>query len=575
MLRCAESCVLRFNEDVNVTVFTLWTTLTTIGIAVVFGDELAPESRLLQEESEKTLEGCISCHKSSSKGFVSGHHFGEASCTLCHYGRPEEGTEQGAHVGLIAFPGNLPNARRTCGRCHLEHVEAVQSSRMATGVGIVTTTRELFAESPRIGQTATLSTLGSSPADSLLRKLCSGCHLNQEKNHHVLNPTNDRGGGCLACHINSYPEDAHPQLTARVSDARCFGCHSRSSRISLSYAGIGEVEHAALQSPDHSKLGQLDDGRLIEFLQPDVHHRAGMSCIDCHTSSGVMGIDQQEKDQNQSPDILCADCHRNTSARLDLDAWPKKLAGQVNRIPFNLHEGQKFLTTKRQGTPLWHIEIGSRENVLYRKQGGGSLPIPSWTRQNHPYQAEHQRLSCSACHSTWAPQCYGCHTAYDSKGNQWDHLAKEETAGVWTEQRWDIVNGPPPLGVTSDNRVVPVVPGMIMTLDHPDLEKTIFKRRFAPITPHTTGTARSCDSCHRSPVALGLGRGQLKRQNGLWTFIPALQQLEDGLPADGWASLNTKTTTQPPTAETRPFNSDEIYRILDAIPESSSREALH
>lgn len=539
----------------------------TVAVATVFaGDGPAPASTPQTVKTGNTPEGCVVCHDPVRRGFVDAHRFGEVNCTLCHGGRPDATAEPDAHVGLIAFPGNLSNADRTCGRCHSDHVKAVQVSPMATGAGIVASTRALFAEPPGVGETATLSGLGFSPADVLMRKLCASCHLNQDKASHSLDPTTDRGGGCLACHINSYPQGAHPSLTARVSDARCFGCHSRSSRISLNYAGLAEVEPAALQRPDPSTLGRLDDGRLVEFLQPDIHHRAGMSCTDCHTASGVMGIDRPKRGADKGPDILCVDCHSNQSARLGLEAWPKKLAGQINRIPFAVQPGQKFLRTKRRGTPLWHIEVRNTEQWLYRKHGSGRLAVLTWTRQSHPLQAQHERLSCSACHSAWAPQCYGCHSSYDAGGNQWDHVAQETTLGEWQEQRWDLLNGPPPLGVTPDNRIVPVVPGMIMTVDHPDLAKTIFRRRFAPIAPHTTGRARSCDSCHRSSIALGLGRGWLRKVNGRWTFIPVMEQLEDGLPADAWTGLHGRPGTESSSDDVRPFNTNEIHRILDAVP---------
>lgn len=87
--------------------------------------------------------------------------------------------------------------------------------------------------------------------------------------------------------VESYPDEAHPALTARVSDARCFGCHSRSGRISLSYAGLAEVDGST--EPDAKAGLRLPDGRPIARLPADVHYLAGMSCIDCHTSIGLMG----------------------------------------------------------------------------------------------------------------------------------------------------------------------------------------------------------------------------------------------------------------------------------------------
>jgi hypothetical protein len=162
------------------------------------------------------------------------------------------------------------------------------------------------------------------------------------------------------------------------------------------------------------------------------------------------------------------------------------------------------------------------------------------------------------------PQCYGCHTEYDPQATQKDHLLNKQTEGRWKEQRWDVRSDLPPLGVTKDDVIKPFVPGMIMTIAHPDWPTDKFRRRFAPSEPHTTGKSRSCESCHRSSIALGLGQGTFKKTGNEWTFIATEKSLEDGLAADAWTALEQATTDQPVSAGSRPFNHSEILRILDA-----------
>jgi hypothetical protein len=67
---------------------------------------------------------------------------------------------------------------------------------------------------------------------------------------------------------------------------------------------------------------------------------------------------------------------------------------------------------------------------------------------------------------------------------------QRETPGRWNEQRWDVRSGLPPLGITAENTIRPFVPGMIMTIKHPDWEGQKFKRLFASTEPHTTGKSR-------------------------------------------------------------------------------------
>jgi len=88
---------------------------------------------------------------------------------------------------------------------------------MHTGRGIVEVTRQVLGESVSTAHTGSLQTLGNSVADSMLRKQCASCHIGQTKTEHRHDVMWDRGGGCLACHVDDYPENAHPALP----DAYC------------------------------------------------------------------------------------------------------------------------------------------------------------------------------------------------------------------------------------------------------------------------------------------------------------------------------------------------------------------
>jgi hypothetical protein len=509
-------------------------------------------------------ERCVVCHREAARGFTQGHAFAIAHCTRCHHGDAAATDQEQAHRGLIAFPGGLDNAQEVCGDCHPEQVAAVDRGLMHSGRGMVAVTRRVFGGHLLAVGGDTLGSLGSGPADSLLRKLCASCHLGQPKRAHALDVTRDRGGGCLACHINAYPGDTHPALTAKVEDGRCFGCHSRSGRIALSYAGLAELDEAGIAQRDPGPLGRLADGRWVESRPADVHHRAGMACIDCHTATGLMGPTEGAGDQREAVDIACEDCHRNTPVRLDSARWPERYRGLQRRIPYPVGPDQVFLTTARSGTPLWHIEVRDDGPYLHRKIAGGVLRIPQYTEASHPLAHAHARLTCAACHSQWAPQCYGCHLEYDPQGRQWDHLVRGVTPGRWRERSWDTRNGLPTLGVTRDDRIEVFVPGMILTLVHPDWQRRRFGRYFAALSPHTSGRARSCASCHRSPSALGLGRGVLRRAEGGWSFIARDDPLADGLPADAWTDLSGARKGAAIPEGGRPFDRAERSRVLDA-----------
>jgi len=507
---------------------------------------------------------CLLCHAEMAAGFASAHTFAANDCTRCHGGDPDAGRLPQAHRDLIAFPGGSDNAATACGGCHDDKVQAVAHSLMQTGGGMVRTTRRALGEPEAIDGHADLAHLTHSPADSLLRKQCASCHLGQKKRAHRLDPMNDRGGGCLACHINDYPKHAHPALSATVSDARCFGCHSRSGRISLSYAGLAETDTKA------GNALHLPDGRTVEHRPADVHYTSGMGCIDCHTEVGIMGIGNTATHKAAAVDIGCADCHDNRQPTIDAAHWPARFRALLPKVPFKVTTGTRFLVTTRHRTPLWNVELRKDGAWLHPKRGGPPLRIPPYTAKAHPMAVEHSRLRCDSCHSQWAPQCYSCHLSYDATGAQWDHVERTVTPGAWHERRGDVRSGLPPLGVDAHGKIVPVVPGMIMTATHPDWPKPKFLRRFAALAPHTTGPARDCASCHRSSTALGLGTGRLARTPHGWAFAPAMGPLQDGLPADAWTALDRPL--HPTQDGVRPLTASEMRRILDAaVAETPSR----
>ena len=491
--------------------------------------------------AEAVGNSCVQCHATKISGFATGHVFGASNCVSCHAGDSTATAEDKAHVELIAFPGELGNAMHSCGGCHSDKVASVANSLMHTGRGIVDVTRRLIDGTSGPQDTINFQSLGDSVADSLLRKQCASCHLGQSKTEHRHDVMRDRGGGCLACHINDYPDNAHPALTVHVSDARCFGCHSRSGRISLSYTGLAEVD-ASATTGKRSAL-RLPDGRPVERKPADVHYLAGMSCIDCHTGVGLMGIANHATHQRDAVDISCTDCHQN------------------NRSPMG---AANFLATEKNHTRLSHIEQRTDGLWLHTKNTGRLLKIPNLDPSHHAEDTDHDRLECVTCHSQWAPQCFGCHIDYDPNGKQWDHIERVDTDGRWTEQRSDVRNGLAALGVNQRDRVDLFVPGMIMTVAHPDWDKDKFVRVFGTLSPHTTGPSRTCVSCHRSSAALGLGQGEITDQQGEKHFVPAFERLQDTLPLDAWTNLEHSLGGHGPVEGQRPLTRDEMESVLNA-----------
>jgi hypothetical protein len=163
-----------------------------------------------------------------------------------------------------------------------------------------------------------------------------------------------------------------------------------------------------------------------------------------------------------------------------------------------------------------------------------------------------------------------------------DLLDGTTTRGAWTETAGGFSAQPPTLGVRTVSQIVKsssrqidrslidtFIPGMILTFDRNEAPggapAHVFRRLYARAFSHTIAKgARTCQSCHADPVALGYGEGKLVYEHeGRWRFDPAQAPGPDGLPADAWTGfLRERSAGASTRPDARPFTVDEQRRIL-------------
>lgn len=449
------------------------------------------------------VEGCLACH-AAMRGVGPAH--AAIGCSPCHLGDPEARGATEAHSGMEVIAGDLATVGRSCGQaaCHPVEAARVLGSLMAGAPGILAVDRFAFGErkTPDGEDRDDLRAQGASattPAEAHARQLCASCHLGAKKEQRGDLGELGRGGGCTACHLAPPHErsDAggalHPEVSAVIPERRCTGCHARSGRIALSFHGVVELE------PDDRRVtGKLRDGRSTGRAPPDVHAKAGMTCLDCHTEREVMGDGTSHRHVHEALDVGCADCHGEpTVAPRDEDreavaerlrvSWAKRGLPPISSGP-PLHT--------RAGTPLWRTDAEARTLTLVETGARRSLPLAS----PKPYHTMpgHERLSCQACHSAWAPRCRSCHTRLDPAGTAVDHLSGKTVTGSWVERAGQNDFGPPLLALGPRGRIEPFVEGMTLRIEGA-APQPIDRTLFAPLDPHTTSKARTCASCHAPP----------------------------------------------------------------------------
>lgn len=446
-------------------------------------------------EKKKSVEGeipilttgrpelCLICHKEKIQERA--HNEKVLGCSSCHLGNPLASTKREAHQGIVKNPSDLRIVHLTCGQanCHAQDIKKVKNSLMATNHGILSRLikifkeEELFKDYPKI-KVAHLYALPKGLQKSLAldyyKKLCGSCHLYLEKEK-FEGFLAEKGGGCSACHLLGTKEEIklnkiHPQLTKKVTLEKCVKCHNRSGRIGFTYQGLYEGAQGGI----YHKLWM--DGRELVEIEGDIHFKAGLVCIDCHTKEEIMGNGIFYPNIEEAIEINCETCHTN-----------------------------KGITKK--GKFLDNI-VSKGENLYLKSKISDKLhPIKGLSESCK--DSFHKRLSCSACHSKYIPQCMGCHIRYDPREKHLDKILGKETLGLWEEHESYRRITDPPLALKG-NKIVPIAPGcqdFITLLDRKGgIIRKIESITWAYFEPHSTQKkGRTCESCHQNPKSLGLG----------------------------------------------------------------------
>lgn len=401
-----------------------------------------------------TLSGqvdmCLSCHRERPD---KAHGREVTGCYACHQGNPLAGTMEKAHAGMLKNPGELRFADKTCGAtgCHPDEVSRAKKSLMATNRGIISTLRYYWHETDDHNEDITVEKLEKrnleSPAIDYFRKLCGTCHTGMKKGK-LPGFLAQKGGGCTACHSTKPLEKyagkgvAHIRMIQAVPSENCIRCHNRSGRIGLTYTGRYESEGygTPYYEGDLSRK-QMEDGRYYEELPEDIHHAAGMVCVDCHTQKEVMGDGNEYAHIDQQLEMKCTTCHT------DHDTLEK--AVKIAEIPYSTwkHDMNKYKTPR--------MNIAEADHKLFIKGLTDDKLHPLHKPlMEQCLQPVHRRLSCQACHSTWVPQCYGCHVRYTRAEKQLDKISHMNTWGKWTEFKSMLRFEAPPLGILETEKDV-------------------------------------------------------------------------------------------------------------------------
>lgn len=544
--------------------------------------------------------GCRGCHPRMASPMPPAGRGAPVSCVACHQGDGRATAIKAGHAGMTANPSALDQAERACGPCHAGRAARVKRSPMATAVGIINQTRFLWGAqdtpAPRYGVRAQAG-LRAIPrpaasgrlVDDLLRRRCLRCHLWTKGAD-----TNGarRSAGCAACHRPAGPTGRPPAghgLTRRVPVRQCLTCHAGCGAGAEYVGRIPRDAHysARFLAADRQRP-KLWQARSWRPMQPDLHHRAGLACIDCHPAGEIMGDGQLRPAALTHVGLRCTTCH-----------------GRPGRPP----AGPQAVTT--HGERLAHVQRDQRGGwQLTTKLGGRVLPIPRLAAGPDAPVAHrapgHQRLACHACHSASNPAVWGRQAMRLTSGDlrPWraiaaqgdpqllellrtptarpaarDWLSGDTRPGLWLlttffrRYQWRVY------GRSPDGRVMLLAPRFGWLLTRPGapararVTRTTGQRPglgISPWHPHTTRKATvSCRGCHGGALEAGLGL-TFQAQPGPKAAPPLAPLLwrpqDEGLSPDlDWTRVvNLKGQARQVflVPGSRPFNAAELQRLL-------------
>lgn len=295
--------------------------------------------------------------------------------------------------------------------------------------------------------------------------------------------------------------------------------------------------------------------------------QGGLLCQDCHTSIDMHGDGNLPGTTLAQVEIECEDCHGTVAKfpwelplghgeehQTDVGDTPRGLTDEVTdyMIFATQYVARDGYLMSARGNPLGNVVKDGKRVVLHSASGlDFDVPVLKQLAIDNEWKSPNaqvamgnvgkhmESMECYACHADWAPQCYGCHVTVDySEGKtdvDWIENASSrgengltadaelgtnglKSAGKVSETRSYLRWETPTLGINGEGRVSPMMPGcqVITTVIDKDGNTVVHNETWmtpegkgldhAAVQPHTAGrNARSCESCHNNPKALGYG----------------------------------------------------------------------
>jgi hypothetical protein len=326
-----------------------------------------------------------------------------------------------------------------------------------------------------------------------------------------------------------------PEFNRQLKDTQFADFHSHGW---IFRAVFKHDRQGALLDAEDQPVSHEDPDKFNKAVHlKDIHLEKGMHCIDCHFEQDSHGNGKLYGETRNAVEIDCVDCHGTIQHRATLitsgPAAPKTGTNLAAlRTPwkerrFSWKEGRLYQRSMLDKDKSWeivqvldtitpgsdHFSEKSRRAKTMQKDGetfGSGVDESNLAHQN-------SRMTCYACHSSWAPTCYGCHLSMTA--NQRTPMLHNEglTTRNWTSYNFQVLRDDVYTlgidGTVTGHRVAPVrsACAVLVSSQNSDRDWLYYQQQtisaegfsgqaFSTFVPHTVRAkeTKGCTDCHVS-----------------------------------------------------------------------------
>ena len=436
------------------------------------------------KKADKVGGSCINCHRVK---LDKAHTF---SCSRCHGGDDTAESAEEAHESLIHHPAHPDQAQRACSPCHTELVNRVTGNShylLPSYTSMVIDDNQEHPSQPAQIRSFAAPAKGTELLQDALKRKCMRCHVYHSGDEF---PMTQRATGCGACHLEYYDGTMVSHRFMRYpKDTACLSCHY-GNRVGFDYYGRFEHDFNEEYRTPYTTREEFFRPYGVEYhsLEPDIHQKAGLVCIDCHHQPQMMG------DAGEVAE--CQSCH---DRNYPLDSTPGVSRDTTDNYVYVSQATGKSFTLPLMNNPA-HLEFQNRVSCqACHAQWSFDDRQTHLLRIDHDYLDELERLTLDGDFHTY--RVLFSNIDFDSQSleiSTEDYFSGESLPGIWVqgylERRWEKLNL-----VYKDDGIIHVSRPMLdLYLSWIDSEETVRFDNFQPFEekatqrpyiPHTIGHA--------------------------------------------------------------------------------------